>query len=273
MFQSPIKHDNQAAIGQAPELSVIIPSFNEQKRIIPTIDSIVNYLHTLGRSWEIIVSDDGSSDQTVSLIEAQRYPNLTIIKSSSNHGKGHAVRAGIIAAKGNFILFTDADNATPITDLAKLLPLLEQGSYDIAIGSRAKLLLQTKERRFSRCVMSAGLRVIVEHGLKLNIHDSQCGFKLFHRAVAKHLAQVQTINGFAFDLELLVIADIFGYQTIEIPVDWVDVAGSKVHPIRDAYQFIRDIMAIQINHWRGRYPNSMQKKTNSKSQPSNQWFA
>ncbi|MBM7843621.1 dolichyl-phosphate beta-glucosyltransferase [Herpetosiphon giganteus] len=273
MFQPPAKHANQAVVGQAPELSVIIPCFNEQKRIIPSIDAIVQYLNERGRSWELIISDDGSTDQTVSLIEAQKYPNLTIIKSSSNHGKGHAVRAGIIAAKGNFILFTDADNATPITELNKLLPSLEQGNYDLAIGSRAKQLLQTKERRLSRCVMSAGLRLIVEHGLKLNIHDSQCGFKLFHRAVAKHLAQVQTINGFAFDLELLVIADIFGYQTNEIPVEWVDVAGSKVHPIRDAYQFLRDIMIIQINHWRGRYPSSSQKKTKAKSQQSGQWFA
>ncbi|ABX03409.1 MAG TPA: glycosyltransferase family 2 protein [Herpetosiphon sp.] len=269
----PTPTNAQTASGQDPDLSVIIPCFNEQKRIIPTINTIIDYLNSLGRSWELIVSDDGSSDQTISLVEAQRYPNLTIIKSTRNYGKGHAVRAGIIAARGNFILFTDADNATPITELDTMLPLLELGSYDIAIGSRAKQLLQTKQRSLGRCMMSAGLRVIVEHGLKLNIHDSQCGFKLFHRTVAKHLAQVQTINSFAFDLELLVIADIFGYQTIEIPVDWVDIAGSKVHPIRDAYQFLRDIMSIQINHWRGRYPSSLPKTPKSKSPQSNHWFA
>jgi len=258
---------------EMPHISVVVPCFNEQERILPTIGAIMACFCTLGRPWELIISDDGSTDQTVAIIEELGFANINLLKAPCNQGKGSAVRAGIIAARGDFILFADADNSTPIEQIHQLLPLLETGAYDLAIGSRATIAAHTQHRSLVRRTMSATLRAIVHYGLQLDIYDSQCGFKLFHRTVAKHLAQVQTINSFAFDLELLVIADIFGYQTIEIPVDWVDIAGSKVHPIRDAYQFLRDIMSIQINHWRGRYPSSLPKTPKSKSPQSNHWFA
>lgn len=238
---------------ELPHISVVIPCFNEQERILPTIGAIIACFCALGRPWELIISDDGSTDQTVAIIEELHFANLSILRTPTNRGKGHAVQQGILAARGDFILFADADNSTPIEQIHQLLPLLETGAFDLAIGSRATTTADTQHRSLTRRMMSATLRAIVHHGLQLDIHDSQCGFKVFHQSVAKHLAQLQTMPGFAFDLELLFLAKKYHYQTIEIAVEWIDAPGSKVHPIRDTYRFIRDIMTIQFNNLRGRY--------------------
>jgi len=258
---------------EMPHISVVVPCFNEQERILPTIGAIMACFCTLGRPWELIISDDGSTDQTVAIIEELGFANINLLKAPCNQGKGSAVRAGIIAARGDFILFADADNSTPIEQIHQLLPLLKTGAYDLAIGSRATIAAHTQHRSLVRRTMSATLRAIVHYGLQLDIYDSQCGFKVFHQSVAKHLVQLQTMPGFAFDLELLFLAKKYHYQIIEISVEWIDAPGSKVHPIRDTYRFIRDILKIQINNLRGRYAKPWLKARHRDNLPSKHWYA
>jgi dolichyl-phosphate beta-glucosyltransferase len=156
-------------------LSVIIPAYNEEIRIIPTIGAIASHVSGLGFSWELIISDDGSKDDTVALVEELALANLRVIQAPQNEGKGSAVRRGMLAADGDFVLFADADNSTPIEEVEHVLAKLTQDGYDIAVGSRAAGGAQEAKRSLLRRVMSGGLRWIVSTVFKIGVQDTQCG--------------------------------------------------------------------------------------------------
>lgn len=239
-----------------PHLSVVIPAYNEEERIVPTIGAIAAYICGLGFPWELIVADDGSRDGTATLIEGLELANLRLLAATHNGGKGSAVRRGVMAARGRFILVADADNSTPIEELGKLLHKVEHEGYDIAIGSRAAAGAEEAHRTIMRRVFSGGLRLLVRYGLRIGVRDTQCGFKLFTHAAAQRLHGAQTMMGFSFDLEILYLAARLGYRVVEVPVAWVDAPGSKVDAVREVRRFLHDLLTIKLNDLRGIYTNA-----------------
>jgi dolichyl-phosphate beta-glucosyltransferase len=239
-------------LNERPVLSVVIPAYNEAKRIIPTIGAFAVHCSNLGFPWELIIADDGSTDNTVEVVRALGLANLRLLVAEQNGGKGSAVQRGILAARGDYILFADADNSTPIEEVDKCLQVMAEG-YDLVIGSRAADGAQEANRSLLRRTLSGGLRWLVRSVFRLGVNDTQCGFKLFRRNTAQHLCRLQTIMGFSFDLELLYLAAKFGYRVTEQPVTWVDAPGSKVDTTKEIQRFLRDLLRIQINDLRGVY--------------------
>ncbi|NCC33156.1 MAG: glycosyltransferase family 2 protein [Chloroflexia bacterium] len=240
-------------ISEEPYLSIVIPAYNEEERIIPTIGAIASYVTGLGLPWELIIADDGSRDQTVALVESLEMVNLRLLRAERNGGKGSAVRRGVLEARGRYILFDDADNSTPIEELPKLLRKLDQEGYDVAVGSRAAGGTEEAHKNLLRRTLSGGLRWIVRHFFRIGVRDTQCGFKLFTREAAHRLYAAQTIDGFSFDLEILYLADRIGYKIAEVPVTWIDAPGSKVDTSREVQRFLRDLVRIKWNDLRGVY--------------------
>lgn len=234
------------------DVSVVIPAYNEQTRIVPTIGAFAAHLARTGLTWELIVSDDGSSDATCALIALLDHANVRVIQAPANAGKGAAVRRGFAAARGRMVLFSDADNATPADELDALIARLEAGA-DIAIGSRAVAGADVLNRSLIRRALTLGLRGVVRVGLGIGVADTQCGFKLFTAEAAQRIGAAQTIDGFSFDLEILHLAERFGYRIAEVPVRWFDAPGSTVHPGREAMRFLLSIVRIRINAVQGVY--------------------
>ena len=237
----------------SPFLSVVIPAYNEAGRILPTVGAVAYYVSSLGFPWELIVADDGSVDGTSDLLNGLGMVNLRVLRSEENRGKGHAVRRGMLAARGEFVLFHDADNSTPIEQLPVLLHALQVRGYDVAAGSRTAEGAKEGERSALRKAASVTFRYMVRKLFHLAVVDTQCGFKLFRRDAVKRLCSVQTLEGFSFDLELLYLASRFGYRVIEIPVEWVDSPGSTVNLARDVHGFLGSLLKIKFNAWRGVY--------------------
>jgi len=238
-----------------PYLSIVIPAYNEEIRIVPTIGAIASHVSDLGFPWELIVADDGSKDSTVKLVEELGFANLRVLRAERNGGKGSAVRRGMLAADGQYVLFDDADNSTLIEEVEKLLRKLVTEGYDVAVGSRAAAGAQEASKSLLRRVMSGGLRWIVRYVFRIGVQDTQCGFKMFTQAAAKRLHTAQTIMGFSFDLEILYLAAKVGYRVAEVPVTWVDAPGSKVDPAKEARRFLRDLTKIKLNDLRRAYAN------------------
>ena len=239
-----------------PRWSVVIPSYNEGKRIRAYLQEITAYFYARGESVEIIVVDDGSQDATRTVVEdlRQACSTLRLIRLASNHGKGYAVRTGMMSAIGELCLFADADGATPIKEIEKLEARIIAGA-DIAIGSRAlwsptiilkaKLYRKALSRIFSLAVRCLGVKSIV---------DTQCGFKLFRARVAKELFSVLQIDGYGFDVELLFVAQQYGYYIAQVAVNWTDQAGSKVRVPRDGLRMLKEVWTIRKNYLCGLYP-------------------
>lgn len=242
---------------QTPSLSIVIPAFNEARRLPQFLQGMVAFLNQRRPSYEIIVVDDGSEDQTAQAVErlAQERPRVRLIQLHSNMGKGAAVRRGMQAARGTLQLFADADGATSIEELPRLEVALAQGA-DLAIGSRALAARDpryTVRARWHRSLLGTLFNAIVQRLGIRHIADTQCGFKLFSRAVAQDLFSVTCVDGYAFDLELLYIARQRGYRIAEVPVNWTDQPGSKVRPGRDGFVMLRELLAIRKREAQGQY--------------------
>jgi dolichyl-phosphate beta-glucosyltransferase len=236
-------------------LSVVIPAYNEQERILPTLERVETFLKKQPYSSEIIVVDDCSTDQTREIVSKfiAGKKNCSLITNSKNAGKGAAVKAGMAAAKGTYRLFSDADLSTPIEDVQKLFPFLENGC-DIVIGSRrvksaSVIKRQPIYREASGRVFSVLVRLLLLRGFL----DTQCGFKLFTAKAAEAIFPKLTIDRFGFDVEILYIADVSGFRVKEAPVSWVDSPKSHVRLWRDASRMFLDLFRIRLNDLRGRY--------------------
>lgn len=236
-----------------PHLSIVVPAYNEQVRIIATIGAIASHVSDLGFSWELIIADDGSKDETVKIVQDLGLVNLKVLIAQRNGGKGSAVKRGMMASLGDYVLFADADNSTPIEEISKLLDKVENDGYDMAVGSRAVEGSQEAHKSVLRHILSWGLRSLVKHVLHIGVHDTQCGFKMYTQQAAKRLHSKQTIMGFSFDLEILYLAAKYGYKIAEVPVAWVDAPGSKVNPRKEIQRFLRDLIKIRWNNLTGVY--------------------
>ncbi len=238
------------------ELSVIIPAFNEESRIEPTIVATDAYLARLGICYEIIVVDDGSTDGTEALVAdiARHLPTLRLISYRPNRGKGHAVRVGMLSARGEVRLMCDADGSTPPTQMPKLLAEVSSGRADIAIGSRYIDGAETARKQpFYRRLWSRLANRVVRRALVGGIRDTQCGFKAFSASAAERIFRLTRIDGWAFDLEALALARRMGLGVREVGVSWADDPRSRIHPLRDAWRVVRELVLIRANLRRGVY--------------------
>jgi dolichyl-phosphate beta-glucosyltransferase len=241
---------------EQPTVSIVIPAYNEAKRISQTLQAIRDYIERNECKAEVIVVNDGSSDQTIAVVEeyVRRWAALRLIQNPGNRGKGFSVRNGALQARGQVILFTDADLSAPIAEMPRLLePILQKG-YDVTFGSRAvnrsligihqSLLRETSGRIFN---------LFVQALINLPFKDTQCGFKAFRREAAVPVFQRQTIMGFGFDPEILYIAKKRGLRLLEVPVRWNHVEGTTVRFFSDPCNMFMDLFRIRWNDLTGKY--------------------
>lgn len=247
-----------------PLVSVVIPAYNEERRLPQTLARVHEYFAAQSYVSEILVVDDGSSDGTTRVVEifALEHPGVRLIKND-HRGKGYTVRTGMLAADGHIVLFSDADLSTPIEEIEKLLPWFERG-YDIVIGSREGAGAERIKEPFYRHIMGRVFNLIVRMLTVRGIQDTQCGFKAFRDQVAQDVFSrmrlygddTRTVSGgmvTAFDVEALFIGYKSGYRIREVPVQWRYGTETKVNPLRDSYRNFRDVLLVRWNDMRGLY--------------------
>ncbi len=240
------------------ELSVIIPVYNEEKRVSKTLDGVFAYLKAKRVTAEILVVDDGSRDKTLEVVgrfkrKATFKQVLRILKHKRNKGKGAAVRTGALAAKGKVVLYMDADNATPITEYEKFKPALQKG-VDVIVGSRAVDRKQVKVHQplYREAIGRVG-NVLIQILVISGISDTQCGFKAFTQRAAKTIFPLQTIHRFGFDVEILFIAKKHGFSILERSVQWFDDPNTRVNAFRDSIRTFTELFIIRWNDLKGLY--------------------
>ncbi|MBX7143320.1 MAG: glycosyltransferase family 2 protein [Oligoflexia bacterium] len=242
--------DQQTPSDRAVDLSVVVPAFNEEWRLPPTLIDMVDYLDTRGISYEIIVVDDGSNDMTIDVVKKfeRIRPQISLIRVPRNYGKGHAVRLGMLTAHGKAVLFADADGSTPFREVERLEAELSKGA-EVVIGSRALASTDTKViTRWYRKFLGRAFNFCVNMLVLPSVADTQCGFKLFTGPAARFLFERQQSDGFSFDVEVLYIARKARMKIVEVPINWKNVPGSKVNLILDALRMFRDIMVFKVRH-------------------------
>lgn len=232
------------------DLSVVIPAFNEERRLPPTLIEMIDYFEARKTKYELVVVDDGSSDQTSEIVRKfeRLKPQVHLLRLPENHGKGYAVRTGMLNASGKRVIFADADGASPIEEIFRLEEALEQGA-EVAIGSRAMKSEETKViTNFFRKFSGRIFNFFVNQFLLPDVADTQCGFKMFSSKAARFIFERQSSVGYAFDVEILYIARRAGFKVAEVPINWHNVPGSKVNVLFDGLRMLRDIIAIRLRH-------------------------
>jgi glycosyltransferase involved in cell wall biosynthesis len=237
------------------DVSLIIPAFNEELRLLPTLERLHAHLSATSMSYEILVVDDGSRDGTCRVVEAAaaRIPNLVLVRQRPNRGKGAAVRRGMLAASGRVRVMWDADCSMPPEELPRLLAPIAAGKAEIAIGSRYAAGARTVKQPRYRVWWGRLCNKFVQRWLVPRVLDTQCGFKAFTARAALNLFGSATIDGWAFDLEILALARRRGLAIEEVGVAWKDDERSKVNPSTDFWKVIREAVTIRRNLDRGVY--------------------
>lgn len=228
-------------------LSIVVPAYNEERRLGLSLFRIKDYLESRQIAAEIILVDDGSSDRTPAVAREVMgdYPHFRLLQLPVNRGKGAAIRAGMLEARGELILFSDADLSTPIEEIEKLLPLVREG-YEVVIGSRAIPGSEIKKRQgWLREHMGKFFNLLVRLLVLKGFKDTQCGFKLFRREAARRIFSCLTTEGFAFDVEALLLARGLGYRIAEVPVVWINHPESRVHLVKSSIRMFVDLMKIK----------------------------
>jgi len=235
-------------------LTIVVPAFNEEKRLPGTLQKVLKYLDARHFDFtEVIVVDDGSTDSTAAVVQSCPDPRVRLLRNPGNRGKGYAVRNGALHAKGEWVLFTDADLSAPIEELDKLEAEVRRTGAKVAIGSRALnrslvAVHQSAAREYAGRFFNLVMRLVTG----LPFRDTQCGFKLFEAGAAREIFSRQRIEGFGFDVEDLFIARLLGYPAVEVPVRWANVEGTKVSLLRGLDAFL-DPFRVRWNQLRGAY--------------------
>jgi dolichyl-phosphate beta-glucosyltransferase len=251
-----------------PLISIVIPAYNESSRIRPTLDEILRYSKERGWSIEVLVVNDGSRDNTAEIIReyGRVHPQIQLVESPGNHGKGYSVRNGMLHAHGDICLFTDADLSSPISEAQKLFDAIASGA-DVAIGSRwLRAELQTERQPLYRQLLGRIFNLALRVILGLNFADTQCGFKAFRREAAQRIFPLQRIERWGFDPEILFLARKLGFRVKEVPVVWAHSEGTRLHPFRDGMRMFVEVLHIRWNSIKGAYTTagvpSAEKETN-----------
>ena len=250
-----------------PEISIIIPTYNEEKRgIKKNLAVVVDFLESENYDYEVIIADDGSTDATVGVVEEfSRGKERVKILELPHRGKGPTVRDGMLEAQGKYILFSDADLATPIKELKRLLNWVENQGFDIAIASREGIGAQRENEPWYRHLLGRGFNFMVKLVALRGIEDTQCGFKLFKAAAAKDILKRLKIYGHeeteelttpylgAFDVEILFLAQKLGYKIKEVPVTWHYAGTQQLDPFKDSLRMALDVLMVRLNDLKGVY--------------------
>jgi dolichyl-phosphate beta-glucosyltransferase len=233
-------------------LSIIIPAYNEEKRLPVALGPIISYLKARKISNEIIIVADKSKDKTIEVVRAysKKYSNIKHIFNPRKKGKGYAIKKGVLASKGSLVLFVDADTSTPITELDGFLPKIKD--YDLIIGSREHKDSNVKDKLLSRVVLGNLGNMLLRIFLIKKIKDTQCGFKLFKGDIARKLFSLSKIKGFGFDFEIIFLAQSFRYKIKEMPVNWTYCPGTKV-TWQSHFKTLSEMFEIRLNYFMGKY--------------------
>ena len=236
-------------------LSIVLPAYNEAARIGGSLDKITEYAQQHAWNVEVIVVNDGSSDNTAEIVRqyATRYSWLRSIDNPGNRGKGYSVRNGMLHARGDILLFSDADLSSPIEEADKLIAALQAGA-DVAIGSRwVRKELQVVPQPLRRQILGRMFNLALRVVLGLNFKDTQCGFKAFRRSAAELVFTQQQVETWGFDPELLYLAKKAGLRIVEVPVYWAHSEGTRLHPLRDGIRMFAQLFQIRWNAITGKY--------------------
>ena len=229
------------------DISVIIPAYNEAERLGPTLEQAVDCFSRRGISYELLVVDDGSRDRTVEVAEGFAGKGVQLIRHERNRGKGAAIKTGILASQGSRVLLSDADASTPFSELEKLERWLPEAP--VVLGSRAVAGADVRQHQpFYRELMGKTFNLIIRILGVRGLHDTQCGFKLLEGDVAREIGAELTIDGFAYDVELVWLARRHGHRVVEVGVVWVDSPDSRVDPIRSSLAMLRDVIRMRVRH-------------------------
>jgi glycosyltransferase involved in cell wall biosynthesis len=241
-------------------ISIVIPAYNEEARLPQTLERVLAYLSRTARGSEILIVNDGSQDRTAEIaaafvrLHSGGPVRLALLENPGNRGKGFSVRRGMLEARGEWVLFSDADLSSPIEECEKLLEEARSGGYDVVIGSRAldRSLIgvhQSVFRENAGRIFNALMRLTTG----LPFRDTQCGFKLFRRPAAREIFRRQRLERFGFDVEILYLARKLGFKTAEVPVRWNHSEGTKVSMLGDSLEMLFDLWRVRCNDWSGLY--------------------
>ena len=242
-------------VTQYPNYSIVIPAFNESARIPGALRAVVDCIRERGWQAEVIVVNDGSRDATAEVVQtfAADNPEVRLVENPGNRGKGYSVRSGLLQAHGDIVMFTDADLSAPIEEAELLFAAIDKGA-DIAIGSRwLEKGRQTHRQPLYRQFFGRCFNALTRAVMGLRFADTQCGFKAFTRAAAQTVFQLQTIEGWGFDPEILFIALKRGYQVVEVPVSWAHDERTRMSYLKVGIKMLEEIAIIRWNALRGRY--------------------
>ena len=242
-----------------PELSIVIPAYNESARIESALERVTCCVAEQGWNAEILVVDDGSSDETAQIVQRwmQTHPRLHLIQNPGNRGKGYSVRNGLLQAAGDIVMFTDADLSAPMEEAERLIAAIREGA-DVAIGSRwLDRARQTIHQPLYRQFFGRCFNWITRTVMGLPFKDTQCGFKAFKRSAAQVIFRLQTIERWGFDPEILFIARKLGYQIREVPVTWGHDERSRISYLKDGLKMLQDMAHIRSNSLAGRYDKAI----------------
>jgi len=244
-----------------PQYSIVIPAYNESARIAAALDAVAACIRRRGWSAEVIVVDDGSRDQTAALVRdfAARAPEVRLLQNPGNRGKGYSVRHGLLEALGEVVMFTDADLSAPIEEAEGLFAAIAAGA-DIAIGSRwLERTRQTIRQPLYRQFFGRCFNAVTRGVMGLPYADTQCGFKAFTRAAAQTVCQLQTIERWGFDPEILFIARKRGFRIAEVPVSWAHDERTRMSYLKDGMRMLEDIAIVRWNALLGRYSKQVER--------------
>jgi dolichyl-phosphate beta-glucosyltransferase len=236
--------------------SIVIPAYNESQRITASLDKVLAHIAKEGWTAEVIVVNDGSRDNTADIIRGymRQHSIVKLLENPGNKGKGYSVRHGMMEARGDVLLLTDADLSSPIYEARKLFDAIEKGSADIAIGSRwLQRETQTQRQPFYRQVSGRIFNVMLRAVLGLKQKDTQCGFKAFSRRAAQSVFPPQRIERWGFDPEILFLADKFKMKVAEVPVEWANDDRSKINPFTDGFRMVWEMLRVRWYSITGAY--------------------
>jgi dolichyl-phosphate beta-glucosyltransferase len=235
--------------GQPPDLSLIIPAYNEEQRVGPSLEAVCEFMSSCPHSMEVVVVDDGSRDQTAQIVSefSRRDPRIRLLHYPVNRGKGYAVSQGLREAKGQFLVFSDTDLSAPIDQMLLLITALEKGA-DLAIASRRLPQSEVIGLPWARHLMGCFFALLSRWLVLPGISDTQCGFKAYQSEAARQLVERQKIDGYTFDVEHLYLARQLGLKVVEVPVRWIFSEGSQINGLRDSIRMFRDLLVIPKLH-------------------------
>ena len=251
--ERPATYDQRTATN--PSYSIVIPAYNESARLGATLEKVLAFVHSQRWDAEVIVVNDGSRDDTAEIVRtfAAKDAALRLVENPGNRGKGYSVRNGMLNARGQIVIFSDADLSSPIEEAAKLVRTLEEGA-DVAIGSRwLRAETQTQRQPLYRQLFGRIFNLLLRLTLGLQFKDTQCGFKAFKQPAAQAIFPLQRIERWGFDPEILFLARKFGFKVQEVPVLWGHSGGTRIHPLTDGSRMFLEMLHVRWNDWTGKY--------------------